>query len=104
MRGGMPRKAEIEAVLRRIAPRIPHYEACDVRDHAMDSNGLRSASAQTATWLSLTAHVRHVHTDYDELLAAGYDVESARHFVLAEMEAVLAGWGVRRKVVASDES
>jgi hypothetical protein len=35
-------------------------------------------------------------TDYDELLAHGYDCESARHFVADEMTRVLREWGVRR--------
>jgi hypothetical protein len=41
-------------------------------------------------------------TDYDELLATGYDVESARHFVLGEMQAILSGWGARRPIFGGD--
>jgi hypothetical protein len=48
------------------------------------------------------SYVRHAFTDYDELLAAGYDHESARYFVLEEMERVLAGWGVTRAVSTAD--
>ena len=50
-------------------------------DHALDSAGLKSAAPETAAWLSLVAYVRHVFTDYDDLLAQGYDRDSARHFV-----------------------
>ncbi len=64
----------------------------------MDSPGLRTASAETAAWLSMTAYTRHVLTEYDDLLAQGYDQESARFFVAAEIDAHLAEWGVRRKV------
>jgi hypothetical protein len=44
-----------------------------------------------------------VFTDYDDLLEQeGYDEESARHFVAAEIEAVLGGWGVQRRLGARD--
>ena len=56
------------------------------------------ATADNAAWLSLTAYVRHVFTDYDDLLAQGYDRASARHFVAAEMEAVLSEWGAQRSL------
>jgi hypothetical protein len=59
---------------------------------------LRAASAQTAAWLSMIAYARHVLTDYDDLLAQGYDLDSARYFVAADINAHLAEWGVRRKV------
>jgi hypothetical protein len=62
-------------------------------DHAVDSRGLSTASPETAAWLSLVAYVRHTFTDYDELLAEGYDPESARHFVAAGMDKITAGLG-----------
>ena len=48
-----------------------------VVDHAVDSRGLSTASSETAAWLSLVPYVRHTFTDYDELLAEGYDPDSA---------------------------
>ena len=69
-------------------------------DHAVDSAGLKHAAPEEAAWLSLVAYVRHVFTDYDELLTQGYDQDSARFFVAEAMEAKLAGWGVRRKLSA----
>jgi hypothetical protein len=94
----MAKRADIEAALRRLAPKIPPHECAAVIDHARDSAGLRTASAESAAWLSLVAYVRHAFTDYDELLAQGYDQDSARFFVIDEMQAVLEGWGVRRKL------
>jgi hypothetical protein len=87
----------IEAVLRRLAPKIPPHEFGAVIDHALDSKGLQHAAPETAAWLSLVAYVRHVFTDYDDLLAQGYDQESARHFVAEEMAQKLKEWGVRRE-------
>jgi hypothetical protein len=90
------RRDEIEGVLRHLAPKIPPLEFGAVVDHALDSSGLRGAAADKAAWLSLVAYARHVFTEYDELLAQGYDRDSARHFVMGDMEEVLRGWGVRR--------
>ena len=41
-------------------------------------------------------------TEYDDLLRQGYDEESARHFVADEIEAVLDGWGVARRLTSGD--
>ena len=92
----------VEAALRRLAPKIPAHEFGAVIDHALDSKGLRNAAPETAAWLSLVAYVRHVFTDYDALLTQGYDRESARHFVLEDMAAKLAEWGVRRPLGDGD--
>jgi hypothetical protein len=98
----MPTRTDIEAALRRLAPKIPPHEFSAVADHARDSAGLRTASAESAAWLALVAYVRHAFTDYDALMAEGYDRDSARFFVLEEMQAVLDGWGVRRRIGAED--
>ena len=98
----MAKRGEIEIALRRLAPRIPAHEFAAVVDHAVDSPGLKSASPETAAWLSLVAYVRHVFTDYDELLGQDYDQDSARHFVADEIAAVLNDWGVRRRLSADD--
>jgi hypothetical protein len=98
----MLKRAEIEAALRRLAPKIPAHEFAAVVDHARDSQGLRVAAPETAAWLSLVAYVRHTFTDYDALLAQGYDKDSARFFVAADMSATLQSWGVRRKLDAGE--
>jgi hypothetical protein len=96
------KRSDVEDALRRLAPRIPAHEFQAVADHAMDSAGLSTASPETAAWLSLVAYARHVFTEYDDLLAQGYDHDSARFFVLADIEAKLSAWGVRRKVAQED--
>jgi hypothetical protein len=98
----MAKRTEIESTLRRLAPRIPPHELAAVVDHARDSPGLKQASPERAAWLSLVAYVRHMFTDYDELLAQGYDHESARFFVASDMEAIFARWGVRRKLTGEE--
>lgn len=94
----MARRAAIEAALGRLAPRIPRHEFAAVVDHALDSPGLRTAAPESVAWLSLVAYVRHVLTEYDALLAEGYDPESARFFVRDAINDVLAGWGARRRI------
>jgi hypothetical protein len=68
----------------------------------MASKGLSRASAEKAAWLSLVAYVRHALTEYDDLLAQGYDHESARFFVAADIQAVLDRWGVARRLATQD--
>jgi|SRR5688572_738361 hypothetical protein len=92
----MSKRAVIAEALRRLAPGIPAHEFGAVVDHALDSRGLRSATPETAAWLSLVAYVRHALTEYDDLLTQGYDQDSARHFVADAMREVLASWGVKR--------
>ena len=98
----MPKRSDIEEAVRELAPRIPDYEAGAIADHAMDSRGLSVASAETAVWLSMVAFVRHALTEYDSLLEEGYDQESARHFVAADIQAVLTEWGVLRPLCPKD--
>lgn len=90
------RRSQVEAALARLAPRLPTFERGAICDHAMTSPGLRKASPEEAAWLSLVAFVRHQMTDYDELLAEGYDGDSARFAVAGDMQTILAEWGVRR--------
>jgi hypothetical protein len=96
------KRGDIEIALRRLAPGIPAHEFGAVVDHAVDSPGLKPAAPETAAWLSLVAYVRHVFTDYDDLLTQDYDQDSARHFVADEIAAVLNDWGVRRRLSADD--
>ena len=98
----MPSRSAIAAALRHLAPKLPAHEFEAVVDHAMDSTGLRAAAPETAAWLSLVAYARHTMTEYDELLAQGYDRDSARFFVAGELSRLLAGWGVKRKLSAEE--
>src|SRR3712207_8833074 len=100
----MNRHERLESAVRALAPRIPRHEFEAVVDHALMSAGLRSASPETAIWLSLTAFIRHRLTEYDRLLDEGYDVDSARYFVLDDINAVLAEWGSPRRVSGDEEA
>jgi hypothetical protein len=99
----MNRREAIESAVRILAPRIPRHEFEAVTDHALGSRGLHAAAPETAAWLSLTAYIRHRLTDYDDLLQDGYDQESARFFVLDDINAKLEEWGCPRRVSGEEE-
>jgi hypothetical protein len=62
------------------------------------------ASPEAAAWLSITAYIRHRLTDYDSLLDEGYDVDSARFFILDDMNAILEEWGSPRRIEFEEEA
>ncbi|MBX9934282.1 MAG: DUF2293 domain-containing protein [Methylobacterium sp.] len=99
----MTRREAFAAALARLAPRLPAFETGAVLDRALASPGLRGAAPETAAWLALVAFTRHVRTEYDELLDDGYDRDSARHFVLDDLNAALAEWGVKRRVSEDED-
>ncbi len=92
------RREAIGQALRRLAPRLPAFETEAVLDRALASPGLRHALPENAAWLALVAFARHVFTEYDAYLDEGYDRDSARHFILDDLNAALHGWGVRRSI------
>jgi hypothetical protein len=94
----MTRREALEDAVRILAPRIPAHEFEAVVDHALVSPGLRGALPERGAWLSMVAYIRHRLTDYDSLLEEGYDQDSARFFVLDDINAVLEEWGSSRRV------
>lgn len=88
----------IAAALARLFPRLPERDARNILDQALASKGLKTASPEAAAWLSAASYARHTHTEYDRLLADGYDVESARHFTLEALNEALAEWGSRKRI------
>jgi hypothetical protein len=96
------RQQEMRRVLGVLAPRLPLADATDVLARA-GSGTLKDLSASAAVWLALTSHVRHRYTDYDTLLADGYDRDSARFFVAGAMQDALTGFGCTR-AIGEDEA
>jgi hypothetical protein len=90
----------LRKALRELLPRVPYADAEPIFAAALTGVKLRSLPPTVAVWLAAVSHIRHVHTDYDGLLAEGYDRDSARHFVAATMDDVLLDWGARRTVDA----
>ncbi|TVR09460.1 MAG: DUF2293 domain-containing protein [Salinarimonadaceae bacterium] len=99
----MSRREAVSGALDRLAPGVPRFEREAILDHALDSPGLRGAVPEKAAWLSMVAYIRHVLTDYDALLADGYDVDSARWFVAGDIDDVLEAWRSPRRLSPDDD-
>jgi hypothetical protein len=87
-----------EAILTRY-PKCPAAEAHQIAEHTGRRNSGRvgrSAAGRSlepaALDLAVIAHIRHVHTSYDELLMSGADRSNARTLVREQINLVLAGW------------
>jgi hypothetical protein len=92
-------QAELAAAIRTQFPGCPAGRAEAIARHAaVPGSGRigRSEAGQTldpdAVRLAVAASVRHVDTDYDELLMSGVDREDARSRVWNRVEDVLNGW------------
>jgi hypothetical protein len=90
---------ELAAAIRKLFPACPPTRANAIACHAATRGSGRigrSAAGRTlapdAVRLAVAASVRHVDTDYDELLMSGVDRETARHKVSQRVEDVLRGW------------
>nr|WP_256478456.1 DUF2293 domain-containing protein [Notoacmeibacter sp. MSK16QG-6] len=57
---------------------------------------MRDLPVDAAAWLAALAHIRHQYTDYDALRDDGYDRESALHFIVDDINAVLTRWRATR--------
>lgn len=64
---------------------------------------LRHLPPSIAAWQAVTSRARHAHTSYDELLEEGYEPESARYFVLDDINECLSRWGCSRRVTGEEE-
>lgn len=94
---GTKRQQAIRKALRALAPGIPLADAQIVLELAARAQ-MKALPPATALWLALGSHVRHAHTDYDRLLAEGYERDAARFFVIDETDDVLTSWGCQLSV------
>lgn len=96
------RRQGIAKSLTLLIPLAPYADAEAIRTEA-GAVHMKTLPPSTAVWLATVAHIRHVHTEYDSLLGEGYDRESARHFVVDEINAVLTRWRASRLLDADDD-
>jgi len=90
---------DFAARVRELYPGCPPGRDVDIAQHAcLKYSGRvgRSAAAKSldegAIRLAVTAHVRHAETNYDALLAQGYDRWDARAQVEGDVARVLSQW------------
>lgn len=102
MRDDTARRRAISKALTALIPLAPYADTEPIRADAMAKH-MKTLPASVAIWLATVAHVRHIHTDYEKLLAEGYDRESARFFVIDRINEVLTGWRATRLLDPDDE-
>ena len=93
---GTRRQRALRRALHDLLPLVPLADAEPIHQQALSSANLRGLPPSIALWLAATAYIRHRHTDYDQLLAEGYDRDAARFFVVDATNAVLTRWGATR--------
>jgi hypothetical protein len=91
------RNLELRKALRALAPLIAYADSEPVLERAAKLTRA-DLTLGAALWLALVAHVRHRHTEYDALLAEGYDRDAARHFVVEQTERILLSWGCAKRL------
>lgn len=96
--------AEFAQKVQQLFPGCPPGREMVIAEHAcLKYSGRvgRSAAAkrldETAIRLAVIAHLRHAETDYDDLLAKGYDRHDARMQIAEKVERVLEQWALPAK-------
>lgn len=95
------RRRAIDKALTALLPMAPFADMEKIRAEA-GGRHFRDLPPSIAVWLATIAHVRHEHTDYDRLLAEGYDRDSARFFVVDQINGWLTKWRATRLLDADD--
>ncbi|MFD2260348.1 DUF2293 domain-containing protein [Chelativorans composti] len=95
------RQRAVAKALSTLLPQAPYADIEAIRTAANDRK-LRGLPPSVAVWLATVAYVRHAHTDYDDLLAEGYDRDSARYFVVDQINEVLTRWRATRLLDPED--
>jgi hypothetical protein len=96
------RRRAIAKALTALLPLAPYADMEKIRADA-GAVYMKSLPPSIAVWLATIAHIRHVHTDYEKLLAEGYDRDSARFFVMEQTNRVLTRWRATRLLQDEDE-
>lgn len=96
------RRRAVGKALTLLLPLAPYADTEAIRVDAMAKH-MKTLPPSIAVWLATIAHVRHAHTDYEKLLSEGYDRDSARFFIIDQINAVLTRWRATRLLDPDDE-
>lgn len=96
------RRRAVGKALTLLLPIAPYADIEAIRAEALAVH-MKTLPPSIAVWLATVAHVRHGHSDYDKLLAEGYDRDSARFFVIDQINATLTRWRATRLLDPDDE-
>ena len=97
------RRRALATTLTALLPMAPYADMEKIRADA-GALHMKALPPSIAVWLAAVAHIRHAHTDYERLLAEGYDRDAARFFVMDEINAVLTRWRATRLLDESDDA
>lgn len=100
-RASTNRQRAIAKALTALLPLAPYADTEKIREMASQRD-MRELPASIAVWIATVTHVRHEHSGYDALLAEGYDRDSARFFVIDDINDVLTRWRATRLLEAED--
>ncbi|MCT7374985.1 DUF2293 domain-containing protein [Chelativorans salis] len=101
MKVSTARQRAVNKALTALLPLAPYSDTEKIRALANDRK-LRTLPPSIAVWLATVTHVRHEHSDYDDLLAEGYDRDAARFFVVDQINDMLTGWRATRLLDAEE--
>ncbi|PDQ17189.1 hypothetical protein CN311_31355 [Mesorhizobium sanjuanii] len=96
------RRRAIAKALTALLPLAPYADMEKIRADA-GAMHMKTLPPTIAVWLATIAHIRHTHTDYEKLLAEGYDRDSARFFVIEQTNIVLTRWRATRLLDDDDD-
>ena len=88
---------EVKRRLRELVPNATMEDFLAIEKIA-DAGHLRHLPPSIKAIQAITSHARHAHTEYNALLEDGYDQDSARHFVLDDINAKLQEWGCKETI------
>jgi len=97
------RQKHVTEILRNLLPLVPLSDFNEIKQKALAGH-LRHLPPTIAARQAITSCIRHQHTDYDQLLSEGYDANSARHFVLEQMNETLEIWGSAIRLSQEDSA
>lgn len=101
---GRPSTNRLRAIakaLTALLPMAPYADIEKIREMA-SARDMRELPPSIAVWLATITYVRHEHSSYDSLLTEGYDRDSARFFVIEEINEVLTRWRATRLLDAEE--
>jgi len=102
MKASTKRRKAIAEALTLLLPGAPYSDIEAIRAEA-GARHMRELPPSIVVWLATVAHVRHQHTDYDQLLSEGYDRDAARFFVVDATNEVLTSWRATRLLDPDDD-
>lgn len=102
MKGATGRRRALARALTALLPMAPYADMEKIRAEA-GAIHMKTLPPAIAVWLATVAHIRHGYTNYEKLLAEGYDRDSARFFVIGETNTVLTRWRATRLLDEDDD-